>query len=240
MKKIKLVIFDMDGLMFETGRLAYRAYLRAAEEYDFEVCQEVYYYLTGRTEADIRIGMQELYGNQVPTDQWREAMNRQKEVILAEEKRVFKKPGLLELLEALKKQDCLIAVASSSSKEKIKAYFEMEQMPDWFDTVVSGDQVQKGKPDPEIFLTACQQLGVKPEEALVLEDSLAGIKAAKQAEIPAFLIADDLSALPVKKNGKYPLLKQPKLEQEVAAQVKTFSDLTKVKDWLVVNHFSWD
>ncbi len=43
-------------------------------------------------------------------------------------------------------------------------------MPDWFDTVVSGDQVRKGKPDPEIFLTACQQLGVKPEEALVLED----------------------------------------------------------------------
>ena len=100
MKKIKLVIFDMDGLMFETGRLAYRAYLRAAEEYDFEGCQEVYYYLTGRTEADIRIGMQKLYGNQVPTDRWREAMNRQKEVILAEEKRVFKKPGLLELLEA--------------------------------------------------------------------------------------------------------------------------------------------
>ena len=91
-----------------------------------------------------------------------------------------------------------MAVASSSSKEKIKAYFEMEQMPDWFDTVVSGDQVRKGKPDPEIFLTACQQLSVKPEEALVLEDSLAGIKAAKQAEIPAFLIADDLSALPVK------------------------------------------
>ncbi|MFR3731372.1 MAG: HAD family hydrolase [Enterococcus sp.] len=159
--------------------------------------------------------------------------------VLAEEKRVFKKPGLLDLLEALKKQDCLIAVASSSSKEKIKAYFEMEQMPDWFDTVVSGDQVRKGKPDPEIFLTACQHLGVKPEEALVLEDSLAGIKAAKQAEIPAFLIADDLSALPVKKNGKYTLLKQPKLEQEVAAQVKTFSDLTEVRDWLVVNHFSW-
>lgn len=118
MKKIKLVIFDMDGLMFETGRLAYRAYLRAAEEYDFEVCQEVYYYLTGRTEADIRKGMQELYGSTVPTNRWRAAMNRQKEVILAEEKRVFKKPGLLELLEALKKQDCLIAVASSSSKEK--------------------------------------------------------------------------------------------------------------------------
>ncbi len=51
MKKIKLVIFDdMDGLMFETGRLAYRALFKTAEEYDFEVCQEVYYYLTGRTE----------------------------------------------------------------------------------------------------------------------------------------------------------------------------------------------
>ena len=95
MKKIKLVIFDMDGLMFETGRLAYRAYLRAAEEYDFEVCQEVYYYLTGRTEADIRIGMQELYGNQVPTDRWRAAMNRQKEVILAEENGCSKSPAFL-------------------------------------------------------------------------------------------------------------------------------------------------
>ena len=66
MEKIKLVIFDMDGLMFETGRLAYRAYLSAAEEYDFEVCQDVYYYLTGKTEADIRRGEAIIASRELP------------------------------------------------------------------------------------------------------------------------------------------------------------------------------
>lgn len=98
MNTIQLVIFDMDGLMFETGRLAYRAYLKSAEEHDFELIHDVYYYLTGKREAEIRQGMKELYGD-VPVDQWRDSMNRYKEAILAEEKRVYKKPGLLDLLK---------------------------------------------------------------------------------------------------------------------------------------------
>lgn len=89
MNTIQLVIFDMDGLMFETGRLAYRAYLKSAEEHDFELIHDVYYYLTGKREAEIRQGMKELYGD-VPVDQWRDSMNRYKEAILAEEKRVYK------------------------------------------------------------------------------------------------------------------------------------------------------
>ncbi|MCU7700150.1 hypothetical protein ODV97_08310 [Enterococcus gallinarum] len=85
MNTIQLVIFDMDGLMFETGRLAYCAYLKSAEEHDFELIHDVYYYLTGKREAEIRQGMKELYGD-VPVDQWRDSMNRYKEAILAEEK----------------------------------------------------------------------------------------------------------------------------------------------------------
>ncbi|MGH1758682.1 HAD family hydrolase [Enterococcus gallinarum] len=234
MNTIQLVIFDMDGLMFETGRLAYRAYLKSAEEHDFELIHDVYYYLTGKREAEIRQGMKELYGD-VPVDQWRDSMNRYKEAILAEEKRVYKKPGLLDLLKELKQHTCQIALASSSSREKIATYFELEKMPSTFDIIVAGDQVKQGKPDPEIFLTACCQAKVLPKDALVLEDSFAGIAAAEKAGISAFMVEDDLTDLPTRK-GRYPLSKQPIIDKEALFQgVRRFTDLTEVKDFLLAN-----
>lgn len=73
MNKIKLFIFDMDGLLLETGRLAYRAYVKSAQKYDYEMRKEVYYLLTGQTEAAIRQQMGNLYGEDVPYIKWREA-----------------------------------------------------------------------------------------------------------------------------------------------------------------------
>ncbi|MDG3374740.1 hypothetical protein P5D95_25045, partial [Vibrio parahaemolyticus] len=75
MNKIELFIFDMDGLMFDTGRLSYRGYFNSAEKHDYELNHNVYYYLTGKTDPDIRLGMKELYGEEVPYNEWRDSMN---------------------------------------------------------------------------------------------------------------------------------------------------------------------
>lgn len=91
MEEIKLFVLDMDGLMFDTGSLSYRAYLKAAEEYDFELIHNVYYYLTGRTEKVIRKHLKLLYGEDLPTEKWRDAINSYKKEILAEEKEFIKR-----------------------------------------------------------------------------------------------------------------------------------------------------
>ncbi len=91
MNKIKLFIFDMDGLLLETGRLAYRAYVKSAQKYDYEMRKEVYYLLTGQTEMAIREQMGILYGEDVPYIKWREAINQYKEKIVKEDKRVYTK-----------------------------------------------------------------------------------------------------------------------------------------------------
>ena len=232
MEKPELVIFDMDGLMFDTGQLAYRAYLECAKDFDFTVNHSVYYYLTGRRDPEIRGGMKELYGKDVPVSEWRDKIILSREKILSEEKRVYKKKGLLELLEFLKKNNYKIALASSTSRDKIQYYFEIEDMPDIFDVIVAGDEVHNGKPNPEIFLKACEKANVAPEHALVLEDSIVGIKAALQGNITPFLIPDDISNLPTHK-GKYPLLKNPEeFLIRKPENVETFKDLLEVRDYL--------
>lgn len=232
MKKAELVIFDMDGLMFDTGQLSYRAYLESAKHFDFTVNHSVYYYLTGRTDSDIREKMRELYGEDAPISEWRDKINLIRKRILSEEKRVFKKKGLLELLEFLKNNNYKIALASSSSREKIEYYFKIEDMPDIFDIIVAGDEVNAGKPNPEIFLKACEKANVMPEHALVLEDSVIGIKAALQGIIRPFLIPDNIYNLPIHK-GKHPLLVNPEeFLIRKPENVESFKDLLEVRDYL--------
>lgn len=230
--ELKLVIFDMDGLMFDTGRLAYRVYTKTAQKFDFELHPNVYYHLTGRNEAGFRETLKELYGHDLPTDTWRDFMTATKKEIIYSERRVYKKKGLLELLAFLKENGYLIALASSSKREIISFYLEIEEIPDCFDVVIAGDEVTQGKPHPEIFLKACEKLNIKPREALVLEDSLAGIEAANRAGIPSFLIEDDLTDLPPVA-GKYPLkMTLPVKKEKEFFPTQQFNDLLEVRDYL--------
>lgn len=222
----------MDGLMFDTGRLAYRVYTRTAEEFDFELNPNVYYQLTGRNEAGFRAELKELYGEDVPTDLWRDFMIKTKKNILDKEKRVYKKQGLLELLSYLKEAGYQIALASSSKREVIDLYLKLEDMPSVFDVIVAGDEVTQGKPHPEIFIKACEKLGINPEEAIVLEDSLAGIEAANRGGIKSILVEDDITDLsPVL--GKHQLKKQlPVNEEREYHPTHQFKDLDEVRNFL--------
>lgn len=233
MDEIKLFIFDMDGLMFDTGRLAYgSAYLQSAKEYNYEMTHNVYYYLTGRTEAGIIEAMKELYGNDMDISLWRKAMNKYKNAKLEQTNRVYKKVGLVELLKFAKKNQVKVAVASSTARVKVEYYLEIENIKQYIDYIIAGDEVKQGKPNPEIFLTACEKALVATKNAVVLEDSLVGIKAAKNAGIRAFLIEDDLTDLPIYE-GKHRLKKDlSKIHQERVIPDYEFNTLLEVKEYL--------
>jgi HAD superfamily hydrolase (TIGR01509 family) len=90
-------------------------------------------------------------------------------------------PGLVESLDLFKKNGYRIAIASSGSRRYIDAVLQRFRLADYFSVIVTGDDVTKGKPDPEVYRKAALRLGVPPEECLVLEDATKGIEAAKAA-----------------------------------------------------------
>ncbi|RBP67319.1 HAD superfamily hydrolase (TIGR01509 family)/HAD superfamily hydrolase (TIGR01549 family) [Alkalibaculum bacchi] len=232
MKKIELFIFDMDGLMFDTERLVYGAYIKTAKEYDFEINSTVFSHVLGKTRPDIIKTLSTIYGPDAPIAEWRKAILECKEQLIEENKQVHKKPGLIEILELAKKHNARIAVASSSNRKQIERYLKMEQVDHYFDVIVAGDEVKNGKPSPEIFLTACSKANIEPDKAIVLEDSPAGINAARSAGISSFYVKDNFSDLP-KKDGIYKIqVDISTLEYQPAPADYVFNSLLEVCEFL--------
>ena len=126
------------------------------------------------------------------------------------------KTGLVELLKYCREKGYRTIVATSSNRNRVDKILKSADIEQYFDDSICGDEVTKGKPDPEVFLKSCMKLGVNTDEAVVLEDSEAGIQASYAAGIKVICVPD---------------MKQP--EPEYAQ--KTFmivTDLNKVKDWL--------
>lgn len=213
-----LVIFDMDGLMFDTEKITSQAWMLSGEHYGFEIDQSIIGQLTGLTNTDIMNRVSEIYGEHAPVHEWRSYMRAEKSRLIEENMYLpeFKKEGLDSLLVFLKENQVKTAVASSSEKTAIQKYLQATNIGEYIDFCVSGDEVVKGKPNPEIFLTACKKAGVQPSDALVLEDSPAGIRAAYSAEIPAFFVPDTVPGT-------------PELEQMAA---RVFVNLTEVEEYL--------
>jgi beta-phosphoglucomutase len=187
-----LVIFDMDGLMFDTEKIALDAWNIAAEHYGFKFERSLFEEFVGLTNRDILNRMSVVFGDKSPVHDWRAYMRSSKGTLIDEHLYLpsFKKKGLDSLLTVLKANQVKTAVASSSEKQVIIKYLTATNTKDYIDYCVSGDEVVQGKPNPEIFLTACRKANVAPADALVLEDSPAGIRAARDAGIPSFFIPD--------------------------------------------------
>ncbi len=101
------------------------------------------------------------------------------------------KPGLLHLLSYLKKEHHYkTIVATSSTRDRVDKILKQAHITDYFDDSICGDEVTKGKPNPEVFLKSCEKLGVKSDEAYILEDSESGIMAAYSANIKVICVPD--------------------------------------------------
>lgn len=185
----KAVIFDMDGLMFDTERLSKKLWQQLGAERGYNFEDDFFDEMVGLDLEDTKESFKENYGQDFPYLEMREQKNEllKKHV---KEKGIPLKDGLLETIDYLKHNQYLLAVASSSYKEKIEFYLDSISIKDKFDYIIGGDDVEKSKPDPEIFIKAVKGLGVRPEEALVLEDSAHGVLAANRAGVRVILIPD--------------------------------------------------
>ena len=190
MNKVKTVIFDMDGLMFDTEKIYYRANQQTADTLGLEYSFDVYKKFIGAGD-DIYVNtMHEMYDDH-------DLLGRFFEQSRAELQHSFLNgpvdmhEGLIELLDYLKANDIIAVVASSTHREMVEHLLNRLEGGHYFQNVVSGDEVPTAKPDPAIFNLAFSKTGVEnKEEALILEDSVNGVLAAYGAGIPVIQIPD--------------------------------------------------
>lgn len=188
-KSFKAVIFDMDGLIFDTERVFMEQLAVAMKERGYNLSREVYIKTTGTTGGTLRSIMCSNYGDDYPLDECNDVARTNLETI-AETVGLNVKPQIRELLEMLKKRGTPCAVASGSETVHVKKYLGYAGLLDYFSEIIGGEMVVYSKPEPDIFLMACEKLKTAPHSALVLEDSENGIKAAYAAGIPVICIPD--------------------------------------------------
>lgn len=211
---IDAVVFDMDGLMFDTERVFMRAWDYAGEQMGL-----------GKTGYMV---LKTLGSNTAECERiWQEDFPGVDLAALWEHSRVFHekyyaenpvpvKKGLYELLSFLRERGIPMAVASSTKREKVLRHLKSAGIADDFAQVIAGDMVTRSKPEPDIYRTACAALGVAPEGCIALEDSRNGLLSAHRAGCQAVMVPD---------------LWQP--DDEVRAFIRgPFESLAEVKDWL--------
>lgn len=218
MKPVSAVIFDMDGLIFDTERICYQIYLEAARTFGFQMTHSMYTSLCGRTEKGILDDLSRAYGPGHDVAAWRAFVRERKAPARAAlGGRVGKKPGLLELLCYLAERRIPYAIASSSTRDVIDSCLAGEYLAHAFPVIMDGSMVEHGKPDPEIFLRAADALGVDSGDTLVLEDSRAGIRAANAGGFISGFVYDDMSDLPEVHEG-LPILVEFEGPEAIAAE----------------------
>lgn len=186
---MKAVVFDMDGLMFDTENVAILAWDYAGEKMGLgKTGYMVYKTLGMNVKMSGQVWVKEFGAQYNEEDLWkytREFMHD-----FYSKNRVPVKKGLYVLLDYLKNHGYKLAVASSTSQHGVERNLKDAGVFDYFDAVICGDMVTKSKPEPEIYLKACETLGVKPAEALALEDSRNGLLSAHRAGMKVIMVPD--------------------------------------------------
>ena len=209
---INTVIFDMDGVIFDTERLAHRCWLEVARQNRIKDMDKIYPAIIGCNHSRAVEILLNYYGENFPVENFlqdtRRTFNRYIDTY-----GVPIKAGVTELLMFLKTNGYMTALASSSDRAIVEKELKSVNIYKYFDKIVCGDQVTHSKPDPEIFLKAVSALKSKKRESMVIEDSYNGLQAAVSAGVTAVMVPDML----------------PPTEELIGAGVKVFPNLLSVK-----------
>lgn len=188
-KKVKAVIFDQDGLMFDTERLALEGWRIAGEPYGIRPDQEFFRELRGKNKDGVKAAFEARFG---PLEQYPDLFERKRQYSYdwIAEHGVPVKPGLKELLAYLGSHNCKLAVATASSRGWTQGNVKSAGIDQYFHAYAYGDMVREAKPNPAIFHLAAGMLEAEPEYSVVLEDSFNGIRAAFQGGFLPVMVPD--------------------------------------------------
>lgn len=188
---MKAVVFDMDGVLFDTEKLCLDSWSYVAKKQGFEGMEEVFEQCIGLNANDTKNLVLNHYGQDFPYDSFRvQASEWFWEYI--RKKGLPIKTGVKNILPYLQKEGYQIGLASSTRYESVVDCLKRADIIEYFSVIVTGDMVEHSKPQPDIYLLACKKLGVDPAEAYAIEDSPNGIRSAHAAGMKAIMVPDML------------------------------------------------
>lgn len=182
------VVFDMDGLLFDTETLSFESAVSAAAHHGHTVDWDLFSQLIGRAWPEIRQHMKSHFGESFIEDDFRATWIDHFSALQAV--RLALKAGVLELLDVLDTYSIPRVIATSSPRDKATYNLERFNLTNRFDQVIAQGDYAASKPAPDPFLKASERLGIAPELCLVLEDSHNGIRAAHAAGMMAIMVPD--------------------------------------------------
>lgn len=186
---IEAIVFDMDGLIFDSERVVQRSWEDAGNKLGLAHVGNHIYNTLGMNVVSRRAYFCRAFGEDFPYDEFA-ALTRVRFREIVEEEGLGIKPGLKELIMYARKNKYKLGVATSSSQEHAARNLKEAKIYDYFDGFVFGDMVHRAKPDPEIYLKACEILGADPAHSIALEDSPAGIRSSHSAGMYPIMIPD--------------------------------------------------
>ncbi|CAM3990391.1 beta-phosphoglucomutase [Flavobacterium antarcticum] len=187
----KAFIFDLDGVIVDTARYHYLAWQKLAQELGIEFTPEHNEHLKGVSRIrslDIILDLGNIQATQEEKDKWLFDKNELYLSYLVDMDQSELLPGIIDTLKFLKENGQYIALGSAS--KNARPILEKTAIMPYFDAIVDGNDVTNAKPDPEVFLRACQLVFVAPEDSIVFEDSVAGVQAANAARMKSIGIGD--------------------------------------------------
>ncbi len=185
---IKAVIFDNDGTILDSEEIHHSIERQIVEKYGKKIPEELIDELRGRTENVFWKTICKELGLEID---WQELKKQKAEIYIKklEELRLFS--GAKELIKSLKEKGIKVAVASSTQKEWLNKILKIHRLD--FDVVISGEFIEKSKPEPDIYLVAAEKLDLKPEECLAIEDTVSGVEAVKRAGMKCVAVTHTFS-----------------------------------------------
>ena len=183
------VIFDMDGVIFDSERRIADLWREVAEEKNIPDIEVAVIRSIGITDVATKQVFKELYGEDFPYEEYKKIVSSRFHARYDNGK-LPTKPGIKELLVFLHENGVPTAVASSTRTAVVEAEIRDAGLLPYFDRIIGGDRVTHSKPNPEIFLKAADALGEKPEDCYIIEDSFNGIRAAHAAGMHPLMVPD--------------------------------------------------
>ena len=186
------VIFDIDGVLLDSYKMHYQCWRSIAEKYSFTVTEKDFDSLFGRRGSEI---VRQIWGEDLPEEQVG-TIHRQKQALYRErlQGNFPENDGAIQLIDSLAAEGFILGIGSSAPPENVEMSLNGLDRAKSFKAIVTGSDVVRGKPDPQVFLLAAQRMGVEPLDCAVIEDAPAGIMAALAGGMTAIALAGTVPA----------------------------------------------
>lgn len=186
---IQAVIFDMDGTLIDTEKYYRIFWPKALAEFGYHMTDEQALSMRSLGRPFAPAQLKKWFGEDLDYYAVRKRRKDMMEECLDREG-IRRKPGALKLVQRLREDGITTAIATATDPERTAKYLKLTGLEGYFDRLISATQVKEGKPSPDIYLFACEQLGLAPEDCLAVEDSPNGVLSAYRAGCKVVMVPD--------------------------------------------------